>query len=154
MQLIQKDYREAVKAHKSAVLEQLRNHKPKHVVATLERNGWSREWACNIVAGMEKKYNPGNLRYPPDENQRLREKYSNRVFFGGAALLIGLIVTIGSLFLAFSYGGLGIVAYGAVLWGAATLWSGLTNVKSYPDREIPRYMPPVEKAEGHSPESY
>jgi len=154
MKLEQEDYREAVKVHKESVLEELRKNKPKQVVTILEKNGWPREWACNIVTGMEKKYNPANLKWGPDENQRLREKYSTRVFLGGGALLIGLIVTIGSLFLALSFGGLGIISYGAVLWGGATLWNGLSNVGSYPDREIPVYKEPEVKAEGHVPGEY
>ena len=154
MKLVEKEYREAVKAHKESVLEQLGKSKPKRVVALLEKNGWSREWACNIMAGMEKRYNPANLKWGPEENQRLREKYSTRVFLGGGALLIGLIVTIGSLILALSFGGLGIVAYGAVLWGGTTLWNGLSKVGSYPDREIPVYIAPEVKAEGHSPDAY
>ena len=154
MKLAEKSYPDAVNAHKSKVLDELKRSTPKRVVALLEKNGWSREWACKIVAGMEKKYNPANLRWGPTDNQSLRDKYSTRAFFGGGALLIGLIVTIGSLFLAFSHGGLGIVAYGAVLWGGATFWSGITNVGKYPDREIPVYKEPEVKVEGHNPDTY
>ncbi|MBK1856599.1 hypothetical protein JO972_16665 [Verrucomicrobiaceae bacterium 5K15] len=154
MKLVEDNFRDAVLAHKSDVLEELGRSKPKKVVALLEHNGWPREWACNIVAGMEKKYNPANLKWGPEENQRLREKYSSRVFIGGAILLVGSIVTILSLVLAFSFGGLGIVAYGAILWGGGTFWSGISNVGSYPDREIPIYKSPEVKVEGHVPDTY
>jgi hypothetical protein len=84
MKLIEKDYREAVLVHKSQVLDELRRATPRKVVASLEKNGWSREWACKIVGGMERKYNPANLKWGPDENQRLREKYGMRIEpFGG-----------------------------------------------------------------------
>jgi len=154
MKLVENSYPDAVKAHKLKVLEELKKSTPKHVVALLEKNEWSREWACKIVAGMENKYNPANLERSLTENQRLREKYSKRAFFGGLALFIGVIVTIGSLVLALSSGGLVIVAYGAVLSGAATFWSGIANVGKYPDREIPVYREPEVKVKGHNPDTY
>ncbi len=56
--LAEHTYREAVTAHKDEVLEELRQMSPRKVVAKLEKHGWSREWACEIVEGMELKFYP------------------------------------------------------------------------------------------------
>ena len=154
MKMEQETYREAVTVHKDTVLELLKKSKPKKVANDLEKDGWPREWACRIGCGMEKKYNPANLRWGPVENQRLREKYCSKVFLGGGVFFVGLIVSIITTFLAFSFGGVAVFAYGAVIGGGATFWSGLTNVKKYPDRDLPEYVAPREKVEGYVPDSY
>lgn len=145
MKLVEEDYREAVKAHKDEVLDCLREMTPRQVVELLEDHGWPRKWACKIVDGIEKKYNPANLELEYNENQILREKYRKRVTLGGSALLIGLVVVIESLFVGAAFRELVILAYGSVLCGAAILWSGLSNVGSYPDREIPVYKASEER---------
>ena len=154
MRLEESSYREAANVHIDEVFQELKLRKPRQVVALLEKNGWPREWACNIVADVEINDNPAKLKRSPEENQILRERYSSRVFFGAAILFVGLAVTIGSLFLAHLFGGFAIIAYGAVLWGGATLWSGLSNVGLYPDRQIPVFRTPQVGEKEHDPESY
>ncbi|MGJ8723829.1 MAG: hypothetical protein ACSHYB_04665 [Roseibacillus sp.] len=152
MKLEETTYPEAVKTHRPEVFEKLKTNTPRHVVAILEKKGWSREWACQIVAGIERKRNPAGLMNGSDENQRLRKKYVLRAMLGGVFFLIGLLVTIGTLVISFAQGGIAIIAYGAIIWGGITFWSAYPNISRYPDREIPVYHPP--KAKGHNPQDY
>lgn len=108
----------------------------------LEKAGWSWEWACAAVEAVEYKYNPARLSPDALRSQEIREKLQSHAMLGAGMFVIGLLVSIGTLALALAAGGLIVIAYGAVFCGAGMWLKSYPQLKRYPDRPIPKYVPP------------
>jgi hypothetical protein len=146
-------YNDSLRNSRAEIIDALKHQTPMVVATQLEQSGWHREWACLAVETMELKYNPAGLFPNPQASQKTREKLQSRGGLGAALFFVGLVVSVGTLWVAVSAGGLVIIAYGAVIWGAATWLGSYSKLKQHPDRPIPKYVPPRKKGV-HDPGNY
>ncbi|MFD0892054.1 hypothetical protein KBB96_11555 [Luteolibacter ambystomatis] len=108
----------------------------------LEKDGWSREWACAAVREIEVKYNPAGLRDGALLNQKLRDHFQFRLFAGIGLFAIGLVVTVATLVSALNFGGWIVVTFGSIISGAGMAVTSFQRLKRYPDRPLPVYFQP------------
>lgn len=148
------NYREAFAAREPEVLELLRKKSPVRVVSELQRQGWPRVWACELVGKLEREHNPAGLKLGADVSQRLRAQHLRMVILGGVAFVIGWAVVILSAIPEFVGRGFIILAYGAIICGAICLWRGFTILRACPDRRIPGCGGPDGADRSHRPGTY
>lgn len=115
---------------------------PAATARELEKAGWSWEWACAAVETVEYKYNPARLSPDAKGSQEIRERLQSQAMLGAGLFVIGLLISIGTLVLAFKAGGLIVIAYGAVICGAGMWLKAYPQLSRYPDRPLPRYVTP------------
>ena len=134
--------KEAFRDHKPAILDLLRTTTPEKAAIAMEKSGWPREWACKAVVEIETTRNPANLPNGWASNQRLREKHGSAAMFGACLFIVGALVSLATLGIALHSGGWILITYGAVITGAGLWLKNPPEVKKYPDRRLPLYVPP------------
>jgi|GEM_PF-4589253 len=139
------NYNDALIQVRRELTDTLRVNTPVAAVRELEKAGWSREWACAAVETIEYKYNPAHLLPDARRSQEIREKLQSHAAIGAGIFIVGLLVSIGTLAIALSAGGLIVIAYGAVIAGAGMWLKSYPQLKNYPDRPLPKYVPPRDK---------
>lgn len=134
--------KEAFRDHRLAILDLLRTTTPEKAALILKKSGWPREWACRAVTEIETTRNPANLPNGWTNNQWRREKHEGRATLGACMFLVGTLVSLITLASALHSGGWIVIAYGAVITGAGMWIRNAPEVKKYPDRRLPVYIPP------------
>ncbi|MGC4017136.1 MAG: hypothetical protein QM755_21885 [Luteolibacter sp.] len=122
--------------------EMLKGSPPCRVALDLEKEGWSREWACAAVREIEVKYNPAGLRHGALMNQKLRDQAQGRFFIGIGLFSIGLLVTLVTLISALNFGGWIFITFGSIISGAGMALTSFQSMKRLPDRPLPLYVAP------------
>ncbi|OYV05300.1 MAG: hypothetical protein CFE26_12310 [Verrucomicrobiales bacterium VVV1] len=153
MQPPTKDYKESLLQVRQEVRDALKVATPATVARQLEKSGWSWEWACAVVETIEYKYNPAKLSPDAQRSQMIHDRLKSQASFGAGLFLVGLIVSVGTLAIALSAGGFVVIAYGAVFVGAGMWIKAYPQLKRYPDRPMPKYVPPRD-SRVHDPMSY
>lgn len=153
MQPPTKDYKESLMRVRQEVTDALKVGTPATVARELEKSGWSWEWACAVVETIEYKYNPAGLWPDARQSQMIHDKLKTQASVGAGLFLVGLITSIGTLAIAFSAGGLVVIAYGAVFVGAGMWMKAHPQLKRYPDRPMPKYVAPRD-SRVHDPTNY
>jgi hypothetical protein len=146
-------YAESLKLVRDQLIELMKGKTPYEAALLLEKAGWSREWACAAVEKIEYSHNPARLVPDAKRSQATRESLQSRFALGVGLLVIGLLVSLGTLFVALSVGGWVFIAYGAVITGFGMCAQTLPLLRRYPDRPLPRYVPPKD-ARVHDPGSF
>lgn len=131
----------------------LKINTPASVAEDLKESGWPWEWACAAVEIIEYRYNPARLSPDARRSQEIHDKLRSHAALGAGLFIVGLVVSIGTLSIALSSGGLIVIAYGAVFVGAGIWLKAYPQLKQYPDRPIPKYVPPRD-ARDHDPVNY
>ncbi len=139
------NYKDSLLQARHELIELLKVSTPASAVRELEKAGWSREWACAAVETIEYKYNPAQLTPDARRSQEIRERLQSHAALGAGLFTIGLVISIGSLAIALSAGGLIVIAYGAVIAGAGMWMNAYPQLKQYPDRPMPKHVPPRDK---------
>lgn len=148
-----KTFKDSLIQSRQELTDFMRVNTPVVAARELEKAGWSWEWACAAVETVEYKYNPARLSPDARRGQEIREKHQSRAMLGAGMFVIGLLVSIGTLALALAAGGLIIIAYGAVFCGAGMWLKAYPELKRYPDRPIPKYVPPKD-SRNHDPGNF
>ena len=143
-------YKESLTESRGELTDFLRGNTPVIAARELEKSGWTWEWACAAVETIEYKYNPARLAPDARRSQEIREKHQSHAMLGAGLFVIGLVVSIGTLALALAAGGFIVIAYGAVFCGAGMWLKAYPQLKRYPDRPLPRYVPPKD-SRNHNP---
>lgn len=146
-------FKESLIESRQELTEFMKVNPPASAALELKKAGWSWEWACAAVETVEYKYNPAGLSPDARRSQEIREKLHSRAMLGGGIFIIGLIVSIGTLALAFAAGGLIIITWGAVFCGAGMWMNSFPKLKRYPDRPVPKYVPPKD-SRSHDPANF
>jgi len=144
---------EAINENRARLLDELKRGTPMKVALLLEKEGWSREWACKAVQTLEVKYNPAHLHDGSVKNQEIREKLQMRASIGAGLFILGTLVTVVTLLSALAHGGLIVIAFGAIFSGASLWGHNYSRLKKYPDRRLPIYLPPKDST-GSRPQDY
>lgn len=144
---------DAINENRQRLVELLKKGSPEKTALILEKEGWSREWACKAVQTIETRHNPSNLVHGPKHNQQIRERLQTHAGIGACLFTIGFLVTTLSLISAFSSGGWIIIAYGSIFAGAGMFLKSFPQLKRYPDRKPPLFLPPKDSGDG-SPQDY
>lgn len=147
------DYKESLIQVSQQVTDALQVATPATVARELEKSGWSWEWACAVVETIEYKYNPARLSPDARRSQMIHDKLKSQASLGAGLFLVGLVISIGTVAIAFSSGGLVVIAYGAVFVGAGMWMKAYPQLKQYPDRPMPRYVAPRD-SRVHDPTNY
>ncbi len=134
--------KEAFKLHRGEITKLLATTTPEKAALSLEKNGWPRKWACKAVTELETTRNPSNLPQGWAHNQGRREKLQSTATIGAFLFIVGSLVSLISLASALHSGGWIIIAYGAVVSGAGMWMKSYPELKRYPDRKLPIYVPP------------
>ncbi len=153
MQSPNENFKDSLCQVRQEVTDALRVNTPAAVARDLEKSGWPWEWACAAVETIEYKYNPARLSPDARQSQEIHDKLKSRATLGLGLFLVGFFVSIGTLAIALSGGGLIVVAYGAVIVGAGMWLKAYPQLKKYPDRPMPKYVPPRD-SHVHDPKSY
>lgn len=146
-------YRDSLLQSREELTNFMRINAPAVAARELEKAGWPWEWACAAVETVEYKYNPARLSPDARRSQEIRERLQSKSMLGAGIFVIGLLVSIGTLTLALAAGGLIVIAYGAVFAGAGMWLKAYPQLKQYPDRPIPKYVP-TKDSSVHDPGSY
>ena len=147
------NYQDSFKEAQQELRKALASKSPAAVARDLEKSGWTWEWACAAVETIEYQYNPAQLYPDARRSQEIREKLQMQASFGAGLFLVGLIVTFVTFAIAMTVGGLAIIAYGAVFVGAGLWLKTHPQLKKYPDRPLPKYVPPRDP-KAHDPVNY
>lgn len=139
------NYKDSLLQSRQELTELLKINTPAAAARELEKAGWPWEWACAAVETVEYKYNPARLTPDARRSQEIRERLQSHAALGAGLFIVGLVISIGSLAIALSAGGLIVIAYGAVFAGAGMWMKAYPQLKQYPDRPIPKYVPPRDK---------
>lgn len=142
MKDFQGSLQDAINANRMRLIDLLKSRKPEEVALLLGKEGWSREWACKAVRTVETIHNPAQLPHGAERNQAIREKLQMHAGLGAGIFLVGLIITIFTVATALAFGGLVIIAYGAIFVGAGMFIRAYPQMKRYPDRRLPVFLPP------------
>ena len=153
MQPPTENYKDSLIQVRHEVTDALRCNTPAAVARNLEKSGWPWEWACAVVETIEYKHNPARLSPDARRSQEIHDKLKSQAALGSGLFLVGLIVSIGTLAIALSSGGLIVIAYGAVFVGAGMWLKAYPQLKQYPDRPMPKYIPPRD-SRVHDPMNY
>ena len=135
------------------LMDFLEKNTPAAAAKELEKAGWSWEWACAAVETIESKYNPARLSPDARRSQAIREKLQSQAALGAGIFIVGLVISIATLAIALSAGGLIVIAYGAVFVGAGMWLKAYPQLKRYPDRPLPKYVAPRDRRV-HDPTAY
>jgi len=149
----QPSLQETINQNRMRLVELLKKEKPQKVALMLEKEGWSREWACKAVRTIEIRHNPTNVPHGPEKNQQIRDNLQMHAGMGAGLFVVGLLVSLLSFVFAMIGGGLVIFAYGAIFVGAGMFMRAYPKLKQYPDRKLPLFLPPKD-ARGARPEDY
>ena len=147
------NYNDSLFQARREIMDSLKINTPAAVVRNLEKASWTRDWACAAVEAIEYKYNPAGLSPSARRSQEIREKLQSQAALGAGLFIIGFVVSIGTLAIALSAGGLIVIAYGAVFVGAGMWLKAYPQLKQYPDRPMPKYVPPRD-TRVHDPMKY
>ena len=118
MNILQGSLQDAINQSRPRLIEMLKQGKPQQVALQLEKEGWSREWACKAVRTVEIRNNPAHLPHGAEKTQAIRERLQMHAGLGAGLFLVGLLTTAITLSAALAFGGLAIIAYGAIFVGA------------------------------------
>ena len=147
------DLQTAINENRSRLIDLLKQETPEKVALILEKEGWTREWACKAVRTVEIRNNPTYLRDGVIQHQKIRERLQMQVGLGAGIFIVALLISIATLASALAFGGLIVITYGAVFVGAGMFMRAYPHLKRYPDRRLPVYTPP-KNARGEDPQDF
>ena len=153
MQPPAENYNDSLFQVRQELTDALKLNPPAVVARELEKVGWPWEWACAAVETIEYKYNPARLFPDARRSRQMHDNLKSHAALGAGLFLVGLVVSIGTLAIALSSGGLIVIAYGAVFVGAGMWLKAYPQLKQYPDRPMPKYIPPRD-TRVHDPMNY
>lgn len=143
------DLQTAINENRSRLVELLKQESPEKVALILQKEGWTREWACQAVRTVEIRNNPTNLREGVVQNQKIRERLQMQVGLGAGIFIVALLISIVTLI----SGGVILIAYGAMFVGGGIFMRAYPHLKRYPERKLPVYIPP-KNARGEDPQDF